>query len=126
MNASPLILVILYLVLNFFLRGGAGKKKTAQKSEKQSGISADGPTAAALRRNGTEDTAVPERAARRTWRGKKQDDFDYGQASHAYSHLSQKRLEQVNSYLKAGLIDKKEYHQMLERYSREENCFDDQ
>ena len=51
---------------------------------------------------------------------------DYGEASHRYSHLSAKREEQLKSYLRAGLIDQKEYRQMLERYTQQENCFDDQ
>ena len=52
------------------------------------------------------------------------DDCDYGEVNHHYSHEADRRIEQVNAYLKAGLIDKTEYRQMLERYSKTDSTFD--
>ncbi len=53
------------------------------------------------------------------------DDCEYGEVNHQYSHTSEKRVRQLDGYLAAGLIDKKEYRQMLERYSRMEEQFKD-
>ena len=52
------------------------------------------------------------------------DDCDYGEVNHHYSHETDRRIAQVNAYLKAGLIDKTEYRQMLERYSKADNFLD--
>lgn len=52
------------------------------------------------------------------WRTAREEECAYGEVNHRYSHNSDRRVAQLNSYLKAGLIDKKEYAQMLERYRR--------
>ncbi len=54
----------------------------------------------------------------------KDDDCDYGEANHKFSHESEGRIRQLDSYLKAGLIDKKEYAQMLARYKKAEIDFE--
>ena len=120
MNGSILVLILLYFVVFPILRRASSKKKDGEQNSRrgQTPPSA-GQTFVQQVRSARTETA-PKRS-----RGRK-DEFDYGEASHRYSHVSDKRLRQVESYLKAGLIDKKEYQQMLERYSREENCFDDQ
>lgn len=103
-----LIILIIYFVIRTVINNAAAKKKSANAKT--------GAAAEPLR--GTRVNA-PQRARRESA------GFDYGRASHNYSHVSKKRLDQVNSYLQAGLIDKKEYYEMLERYDRQD-CFDDQ
>lgn len=49
------------------------------------------------------------------------DDCDFGDINHAYSHDHEQRLEQLKSFLKNGLIDKKEYQTLVEKYSRQQN-----
>ena len=57
-------------------------------------------------------------------RNSREDDCDYGEVNHKYSHESESRIKQLDSYLKAGLIDKKEYAQMLARYKKAERDFE--
>ena len=52
------------------------------------------------------------------------DDCAYGEANHEYSHQDDRRLQQLQGYLKAGLIDQKEYREMLERYRRQSQFYD--
>ena len=58
-------------------------------------------------------------------RGHKDDDCEYGEINHQYSHASERRVAQLQGYLEAGLIDKKEYAQMLERYTRQDQIYSD-
>ena len=60
-------------------------------------------------------------AARRSARD---DDCAYGEANHEYSHQDDRRLQQLQGYLKAGLIDEKEYREMIQRYSEQEHWYD--
>ena len=41
---------------------------------------------------------------------------DYGELNCDYSHDYQRRVEQLNAFLKNGTIDKAEYNVLLERY----------
>ena len=54
------------------------------------------------------------------------DDCEFGGVNHEYSHQNDRRLQQLNGYLKAGLIDQKEYREMLERYRRQAQYYDSQ
>ena len=83
-----------------------------QKKSGGKASSSDGPTSVVTR------TAAPAARARKA-------DRDFGDVNHQYSHVNDKRVEQVNAYLKAGLIDKTEYRQMLERYTKEDQQFTD-
>ena len=56
-------------------------------------------------------------------RAHRDDDCEYGEINHQYSHASERRVAQLDGYLKAGLIDKKEYAQMLERYTRQDQVY---
>jgi uncharacterized membrane protein len=69
---------------------------------------------------------TPTRGPELPLRGRKakDDECDYGEANHKYSHESESRIKQLDSYLKAGLIDKKEYAQMLARYRKAEIDFE--
>ena len=74
-------------------------------------------------------TKTPQPAAARTgrpaakkesvhWRAAREEECAYGDVNHRYSHNADRRVAQRDGYLKAGLIDRKEYAQMLERYQR--------
>ena len=74
-------------------------------------------------------TKTPQPAAARTgraaakkdsvhWRAAREEECAYGDVNHRYSHNADRRVAQLDGYLKAGLIDRKEYAQMLERYQR--------
>ncbi len=73
------------------------------------------------------ETPAPVNRAERSFIPKKRndDDCDYGEVNHSYSHSNEKRVKQLDGYLKAGLIDKKEYREMLERYTRLDHQLDD-
>ncbi len=129
-NWFGLVVVLVYVVLLPLLRTRSAQKKSGGKREgRENGSSAYEGTYTAPDRRETQTADRPQTGLRGFVARRRKDvddEFDYGQASHRYSHVSDKRVEQLKSYLNAGLIDKKEYQQMLERYSREENCFDDQ
>ena len=108
-SIPTLILVIIY-VLAIALR--AGRRKGAQNAK-----------AAAPERTARPDRptpTIPALARRRTHK----DDCEYGEGNHQYSHASEKRVAQLKGYLEAGLIDKKEYAQMLERYTRQDEIYE--
>ncbi len=110
MNRSY-ILYFAILLLIFIIRAAStpGRKKNARKAS---------PGGAGQRAVSPAPTApVPAR-----W--KADPECEYGEVNHAYSHENQARVAQLDGYLKAGLIDKKEYRQMLERYRRQEQYFD--
>ena len=110
MNSVFPIFWLVILVLSIIGRGaGAKKKKSASGS---SGAASQTPSAVPVRQTGA--------AARR----KAADDCDYGDVNHKYSHESEARIKQLDSYLQAGLIDKKEYAQMLARYRKAEQDFE--
>ena len=50
---------------------------------------------------------------------KKPESCDYGQVNHTFSHDQQRRLEQLDSFLKNGLIEKDEYRKLRARYMKE-------
>jgi len=47
------------------------------------------------------------------------DACDYGTDNCGYSHDEQRRVQQLNNFLKNGTIDRNEYRVLLERYRRE-------
>ena len=51
--------------------------------------------------------------------GKKEEDCDYGEVNHRYSHDTQRRLEQLDGFLKSGLIDREEYRVLYRKYTQE-------
>ena len=51
--------------------------------------------------------------------GKKEEDCDYGEVNHRYSHDTQRRLEQLNGFLQSGLIDREEYRVLYRKYTQE-------
>ena len=69
------------------------------------------------------NASAPRRALRRTARD---DDCEFGDTNHEYSHQNDRRLQQLNGYLKAGIIDQKGYREMLERYRKQAQYYDSQ
>ena len=110
MNSFFPIFWLVILVLSLLTRaaGGRGKKSSGAAAK-----SAPAPKKA--------QTRGPELPLRRR---AKDDDCDYGDVNHQYSHESERRIRQLDGYLKAGLIDKKEYAQMLARYQKAERDFE--
>ena len=109
------IIIILYIVLVSLRAGKAGKKSGSSSS---GASSAGGATAARPDRPTPTIPSLARKSSRRD------DDCEYGEVNHHYSHQSEKRVAQLDGYLKAGLIDKKEYAQMLERYTRQDQIYD--
>ena len=104
------VLFIIYIVL-IILRsakktGASGKTSTPAQAAPR----ADRPT-----------PTIPVLARRR---GHKDDDCEYGEVNHQYSHDGNRRVQQLKGYLEAGLIDKKEYAQMLERYTKQDQAYE--
>ena len=104
---STFVFLIIYLVL-IVLRAARKPKKTSAAT-KTTAATADRPT-----------PTIPSLVRRHS----QKDDCDYGEVNHSYSHTSEKRVAQLKGYLDAGLIDKKEYAQMLERYTRQDQAYE--
>ena len=49
----------------------------------------------------------------------RKEDCDYGEVNHRYSHDTQRRLEQLNGFLRSGLIDREEYRVLYRKYTQE-------
>ena len=105
MNAVFPIFWLVILVISILSKGAASKK----------GSSGSVAKAPAPRTQGSDRTLR---------RQTKEDDCDYGEINHKFSHESEGRIKQLDGYLQAGLIDKKEYAQMLERYKKAERDFE--
>ena len=76
----------------------------------------------ALRRAASEASWKPQRALQSVplrLFGKKEEDCDYGEVNHRYSHDTQRRLEQLDGFLKSGLIDREEYRVLYRKYTQE-------
>ena len=110
------VLIIIYILMISLRAGKAGKKSGSSSS---SGASSAG--GAATPRPDRPTPTIPSLARRSS---RRDDDCEYGEVNHHYSHQSEKRVAQLDGYLKAGLIDKKEYAQMLERYTRQDQIYD--
>lgn len=63
---------------------------------------------------------APPALSRAAGRFLKKADCDYGRANHAYSHDMKKRIEQLDSFLKNGIIEKEEYNILLRKYEEAE------
>lgn len=120
-NYSSLIF-LLFILISTVLRsaGNKGKKSGAQAGKPSAGqpaapVKAQRASARASRAAGTSRTADADHTS---WRAAKDAECEYGEVNHRYSHSAERRVAQLNGYLKAGLIDRKEYSQMLERYQR--------
>ena len=105
MNSS-IILIVVWIVIAALL-ARAKKKGAAKQSSRSSAAAAAQP--------------VPVRSYRRPSRA---DNCDFGDANHYYSHQYDRRIQQLEGYLKAGLIDQKEYREMLVRYKKQMNSLD--
>ena len=108
---SSFLPILFLLIFSILSRGnGKGKKtdaKTGSPAPARPAAPASGRTRASARR------------------ASKDDDCEYGEVNHQYSHDSQRRAQQLKGYLEAGLIDKKEYAQMLERYTRQDKIYEE-
>lgn len=107
MSRISSFLPILFLLIFSILSRGNGKGKKPDAKTGSPAPAQPAGTAAARTR-----TRTPAR------RASKDGDCEYGEVNHRYSHSVERRTAQLNGYLQAGLIDKKEYNQMLERYKR--------
>ena len=109
--SSFLPVLIIYIIFIVLRAAGGKNKKAGQKTEKQTPAR---PTrTAAVSRAAAKAAGKPA-----AWHPDAEDECVYGEVNHRYSHSSERRVAQLTGYLKAGLIDKKEYAQMLERYTR--------
>ena len=113
-SVSTFVIILIYVLMISLRAGKAGKKKNSS-----SGASSAGGTAAA--RPDRPTPTIPSLARRSS---RRDDDCEYGEVNHRYSHQSERRVAQLDGYLKAGLIDKKEYAEMLERYTRQDKIYD--
>ena len=105
---SWFIIMLVYIVVAVMRAG----KKPAKSSSRQAGVSPPSKTAV---------PATPSPVKKLGRRAK--DDCEYGEVNHNYSHDGDRRVAQLDGYLKAGLIDKKEYAQMLERYHQQDQAY---
>ena len=80
----------------------------------------------AARKMKKKGVTAPRNPGFTTHRTVRDDDCAYGEANHEYSHQDDRRLQQLQGYLKAGLIDQKEYREMVARYRRQEQFYDRQ
>ncbi len=106
MDSSILLVAFWVIVVSLI---AIKKKKGASK---QSSRSSAAGQAAPMRSS----QAVPVRMPRRSAAA---DNCDFGDANHYYSHQYDRRIQQLEGYLKAGLIDQKEYREMLARYRKQ-------
>lgn len=115
-RSLPTFLIILLYIVLISLRSGKKKKGAS---------STDGPESAPKSAQAPrQDRPAPTLPSLNRKASRKDDDCDYGEVNHRYSHQSERRVEQLDSYLKAGLIDKKEYAEMLERYTRQDQLYE--
>ena len=99
MNSSILLVAFWVIIVSLLT---IRKKKGAAKQNSRSSTAASQP--------------VPVRSYRRSAAA---DNCDFGDANHYYSHQYDRRIQQLDGYLKAGLIDQKEYREMLVRYKKQ-------
>ena len=104
MNSSILLVAFWVIIVSLLT---IRKKKGAAKQNSRSSAAASQP--------------VPVRSYRRPSRA---DNCDFGDANHYYSHQYDRRIQQLDGYLKAGLIDQKEYREMLVRYKKQMQSLD--
>lgn len=117
-RAFPTFVLFLIYILVIVLRAG----RKAGSANKKGGTAPTPPTAPARPTADRPSPTIPALARRHA---KKDDDCEYGEVNHQYSHDSQRRVQQLKGYLEAGLIDKKEYAQMLERYTRQDKIYEE-
>ena len=109
-SVSTFVIILIYVLMISLRAGKAGKKKDTSAAKDTAAARPDRPT-----------PTIPSLARRSS---RKDDDCEYGEVNHRYSHQSERRVAQLDGYLKAGLIDKKEYAEMLERYTRQDKIYD--
>ncbi|MBQ3275551.1 MAG: hypothetical protein IJH47_00650 [Oscillospiraceae bacterium] len=97
-----LVFVWLFIVLAIVI----GTRKAAAKQQQKKGAAPVRRAPAVTRRNAHDD------------------DCAYGEVNHEYSHQDDRRLQQLEGYLKAGLIDQMEYREMVAR-DRGQSQYDD-
>ena len=84
------------------------------------GLIARAKKAGAAKQKSRGSAAAPQPAPTRVFhRSAQADDCDFGDINHEFSHQYDRRIQQLDGYLKAGLIDQKEYREMLTRYRRQ-------
>ncbi len=104
------ILPILLLVGLLFLFRFLARRITQEKAGDET---ARRPASRAAARPGP---ARSEIAPAFRFPGRKKDECDYGTENHEYSHDMARRVEQLDSFLANGLIDKAEYDVLLRKY----------
>ncbi len=117
-------ILIIYFIFRFVLSAAGGKKgKNAGRRSAEKGTPAKPESRRAVARpEPVQRTPVREKAfsPERT-RRRRDDNCDYGDINHQYSHDHQRRMEQLDSFLKNGIIDRAEYNVLKERYQRAEH-----
>ncbi len=115
---GPSFIIIILYILVIALRSARKPKGSATSAGNRNTGSQN-----AAPRTAPRDRPVPTIPSL-SKKNSQKDDCEYGEINHSYSHTSEKRVAQLNGYLEAGLIDKKEYAQMLERYTRQDQIYD--
>ena len=116
-RAFPTFVLFLIYILVIVLRAG----RRAGSANKKGGTAPTTPTAPTRPTADRPPPTIPAPARRHA----KQDDCEYRGVNPQYSHDSQRRVQQLKGYLEAGLIDKNEYAQMLERYTRQDKIYEE-
>ena len=102
--------MLILIVISSLANNGKKAKKTAARSGQNAPAAAAPARKMPVRLRNVADAVH--------WRTAREVECAYGEVNHRYSHNTDRRVAQLDSYLKAGLIDRKEYAQMLERYHR--------
>ena len=107
-----LFIVYIFVMILAFTVGrkkGAGVKKSASRPAGRANAAPRAKTFAA----GGGFRGIVEKI---TGSDKEAEECEYGAKNHEYSHEEERRLEQLDSFLKNGIIDKAEYQVLLDRY----------
>ncbi len=104
----PILFLVGLLCLFRFLARRITQEKAGDETARR-----PAPRGAAAHRPGT---ALGEIAPVFRSLGRKKEECDYGTENHEYSHDMARRVEQLDSFLRNGLIDKAEYDVLLRKY----------
>ena len=98
------VMVVVWVVFFLFFRNVMKNKKGAPAKgfAKKANVEFSDGTAGLVQRMAERD----------------EEDCEYGEENHKYSHDDEKRLAQLDSFLKNGIIDKEEYQVLKKRYSQ--------
>ena len=111
---NGLFIVYAFVILAFAVGSilkGAGKGKPVSR---RAGKSDATPRA----KNPAGGGGFREIVEKITGSDKEAEECEYGAENHEYSHEEERRVAQLDNFLKNGIIDKAEYRTLRERYER--------